>query len=505
MNTHKDGTDLLMRKTIDWHERAAAMTFETRALLGADRIDAVSGKTFPTVSPLSGQHLADIADCDEVDVDRAVARARAAFESRSWSGAHPRLRKQVLHTFADLLLVHKDELALLITLDMGKPISDARREVESSVRELRFFAESVDKVYGDVVPTNDDSFGMMSREPVGVVGAITPWNFPVMMPIYKLGPALATGNSVVFKPAEQASLAALRLASLALEAGLPEGVLGVIPGGPAAGQALALHMDVDVLTFTGSTSVGKKLLTYSGQSNMKAVWLECGGKSPNIVLADAPDLEKAAEFAASAIFHGTGQVCNAGSRLLLDAAIHDEFIEMLIDKSAKFRPMDALDDSSHMGPIVDSEQLDKVVDYIDQGSAEGAQVASGGKRALEESGGYYLEPTIFVDVQPSMSIAREEIFGPVLSTIRINPGDDVVEVANDSMYGLAAAVWTSDLTRAHRLARELKAGTVYVNTYDRGDNSLPFGGYKQSGVGADRSLHALDKYTNMKTTWMDLS
>lgn len=490
----------------DWHARAREIGFETRAFIGGKYVDAVDGAKYSSTSPLNGRLLTEVTLCAEIDLDLAVTKARAAFESRSWSGAHPRERKRVLSRFADLLLAHKEELALLITLEMGKPISDAIGEVESSTRELRFFAESVDKVSGDVVPTNDESLGMMSREPAGVVGVITPWNFPLMMPIYKLGPALAVGNSIVLKPAEESSLVAIRLAALGSEAGLPDGVLNVVPGtGALAGRALGLHMGVDVLTFTGSTAVGKQLLTFSGQSNMKPVWLECGGKSPNIVLADAPSLDRAAEFAATAIFHGAGQVCNAGSRLLLDDAIHDEFMELLVQKAKKFEPKDPLDESSYMGPIVNRAQLTKIQSYIETGCNEGARLVTGGDTSLPDSGGFFMNPTVFVDVDPTMTIAREEIFGPVLSTIRLRPNDDVLAMANDSDYGLAAAVWTSDLTRAHRIARGLQAGTVYVNCYDRGDNSLPFGGFKQSGIGVDRSLHALGKYTRMKTTWINLN
>lgn len=491
---------------INWHDRAKFVEFETRAFVGGNYVDSIDGETFSSSTPLTGRKLTDVALCGARDIDNAVSSALTAFESRVWSGSHPRERKRILSNLADLLLAHKEELALLITLEMGKPISDAIAEVESSTRELRFFAESVDKVSGDVVPTNDDSIGMMSYEPAGVVGVITPWNFPLMMPIYKLGPALAVGNSVVLKPAEESSLVAIRLAGLAVEAGLPEGVLNVVPGtGALAGRALGLHMGIDVLTFTGSTAVGKQLLVYSGQSNMKPVWLECGGKSPNIVLADTPNIESAVDFAASAIFHGAGQVCNAGSRLLLEDAIHDEFIELLISRAQKFQPKDPLEESSNMGPLVNQEQLTKVLSYIETGRNEGAQIVTGGDRTLENSGGHYVNPTIFVDVDPSMAIARDEIFGPVLSTIRLRSNDDILAIANDSVYGLAAAIWTADLTRAHRIARGLQSGTVYVNCYDRGDNSLPFGGYKQSGIGADRSLHALGKYTRMKSTWINLN
>jgi acyl-CoA reductase-like NAD-dependent aldehyde dehydrogenase len=467
-------------------------------------VDAVSGRTYVSHTPLSGQALSEVADGDGDDICVAVRAARAAHERGLWADAHPRERKRVLHRLTDLLLEHRDELALLITTEMGKPITDALREIESSARELRFFAEAVDKVHGDVVPTSPAALGMVMREPIGVVGAITPWNFPVMMPVYKLGPALAAGNSVVLKPAEQSALAALRLGALATEAGLPDGVLNVVSGGGAAGEALARHMDVDVLTFTGSTEVGKRLLTYSGESNMKPVWLECGGKSPNIVLADAPDLDVAAESAAAAIFHGAGEVCNAGSRLLVEDAVFDEMVEKVVRQAERWQPRDALDEASTMGPLVDDQSLGRVLEWVDEGQRTGAVLAAGGHRALQDTGGSYMEPTVLSEVDNSSPIAQQEVFGPVLSVIRLSEATEAAAVANDSIYGLAAAVWTSDITKAMRVTRQLKAGTVYVNCYDKGDNSLPFGGFKQSGIGSDRSLHAMDKYTRLKTVWVDL-
>lgn len=489
-----------------WWKRAEQIEIEGRAFIGGEHREAVSGARSDLVAPRDGSTFAQVAECNVDDVDLAVISARGAFESRAWSGAHPRIRKQVLFRLAELLLEHRDEFALLISLDMGKPITDATNEVDSSVRELRFFAESVDKIFGEVAVTSDDAFGMMTREPAGVVAAITPWNFPLMMPIYKVAPALAMGNSVILKPAEQAPLAAIMLADLALRAGLPEGVLNVVPGiGSVVGTALAQHVDVDAIAFTGSTAVGKLLLQHSGASNMKPVWLECGGKSPNIVLADAPDFDKAASYAASAIFHGSGQVCNAGSRLLVEEAIHDDFIERLVAETEYWRPRDPLDEDCTLGPLVSQPQMERVLSYIEIGKREGAQLVSGGKQTKRETGGFYIEPTILTSVSPEMTVARDEIFGPVLSVISVSKDADIAAVANDSDYGLAAAIWTADLTRAHRLARQVRAGTVYINCYDRGDNSLPFGGYKQSGIGVDRSLHALDKYSRLKTTWIDLT
>jgi acyl-CoA reductase-like NAD-dependent aldehyde dehydrogenase len=428
-----------------------------------------------------------------------------AFGAGTWSRAAPRHRKNVLRAFSELVRDHTDELALLITLDMGKPIREALREVDSCVRHIAFYAEAVDKVYGEVGPSAETTFAFATREPVGVVAAVVPWNFPLLMPVWKLAPALAAGNSVVVKPAEQAPLAALRMASLATEAGLPDGVLSVVPGlGEDAGRALGLHMDVASLGFTGSTEVGRMFLRYAGESNLKMVWLECGGKSPNIVLADAPDLDLAVATTAEAIFHNGGQVCNAGSRLLIESPIHDEFVAALLRERERWTPQDPLLDGAYMGALVDEGQMERVLGYIDVGREEGAEIAGGGRRVLAETGGYYVEPTVFVGVQDSMRIAREEIFGPVLSTVALDDVDALVRSANDTIYGLAAAVWTSDLSRAHRVARRLEAGSVYVNCYDRGDNSLPFGGFKQSGYGVDRSLHAMEKYTRMKMTWIEL-
>jgi acyl-CoA reductase-like NAD-dependent aldehyde dehydrogenase len=485
----------------DWYAQAARLPLPAHAFIDGEPFAGV-GETIAATSPLRDAPLAELPLCDERDVDTAVAAARRAFDGGAWSQAGPRERKRVMHAFVALLEAHRDELALLITLETGKPIRDARREIESSGRELRFFAEAVDKVYGDVVPTAVEAFGYSAREPIGVVAAVTPWNFPVMMPVYKLGPALAAGNSVVLKPAEQSMLAGVRLVELGAEAGLPDGVLSAVTGsGEVTGRALGLHPDVDVITFTGSTAVGKLFLRYAGESNMKAVWLECGGKSPQIVLADAPDLERAAAFVAEGIFHGAGEICNAGSRLIVEDSIHDDFVSLVVGESARWAPGDPLDEETVMGPLVDRTQFERVVDYIGIGRAEGATIATGGQPAAAPD--LAVEPTVLTAVEPGMRVAREEIFGPVLATISA-PADTVAAVANDSIFGLAAGVWTADVRRAHRLVRQLDAGSVYVNTYDRGENSLPFGGYKQSGIGVDRSLHAFEKYTRLKTVWFDL-
>jgi len=448
-----------------------------------------------------------VASTDSEDVDRAVKAARRVFERGHWSGMAPRDRKAVMLRFAGLVERHADELALLETMDMGKPIADSISiDIPGTANCLSWYGEAIDKIYDEVAPTGPDELGMITREPVGVVACVVPWNFPLLMAAWKLGPALAAGNSVILKPSEKSPLTAVRIAELAAEAGLPDGVLNVLPGlGTTAGKALALHMDVDCLAFTGSTAVGKLILQYSGQSNMKRVWLECGGKSPNIVLADCPNLDQAAASAASGIFFNQGEMCSAASRLLVEASIKEPFLEKLMAAGEKMQPGDPLDPASPMGAIVDRIQFDTVMGFIDKGRDEGATIRMGGTQLLKETGGWFVAPTVFDDVRHDMSIAQQEIFGPVLSTITFTDPAEAVRMANDIPYGLAAAVWTRDLRKAHRIARALRAGTVWVNCYDVGDMSVPFGGFKESGNGRDKSLHALDKYVELKTTWIDLS
>jgi acyl-CoA reductase-like NAD-dependent aldehyde dehydrogenase len=389
---------------------------------------------------------------------------------------------------------------------MGKPIRDSTRiDIPAAANCIAWYAEAADKLYDEVAPTDRSALALITREPVGVVAAVIPWNFPLLMAAWKVGPALATGNSVIVKPAEQSPFTALRLAELAVEAGVPEGVLNVVPGlGEQAGRAIGLHPDIDAVAFTGSTEVGKLFLGYAGQSNMKRVSLECGGKTPHIILSDCPDLEAAAKAAAIGIFFNQGQVCNAGSRLLVAADIADELMAKVEGFARRMQPGDPLDPATRMGAIVDERQLDRVLGYIAKGREEGAHLRLGGQRVRVESGGYYVEPTIFDRVDNAMTIAQEEIFGPVLSTIAVRDADDAIRVGNATIYGLAAAVWTRDLTTAHRVARGLRAGTVWVNCFDEGSNAVPFGGYKQSGFGRDKSLHALEKYTQLKTTWIHL-
>jgi 4-guanidinobutyraldehyde dehydrogenase/NAD-dependent aldehyde dehydrogenase len=495
------------QKAVDWHELAKTLKPRTHAFIDGKYVPARSGKTFDCVNPANGRTVAEVASCDAPDVDAAVASARKAFEGGAWSRRAPAARKKVLLRFAELIRAHREELALTETTDMGKPISDSMKvDIPAAANCIAWYAEAIDKVYDEVAPTAHESLALITREPVGVVAAIVPWNFPLLMASWKLGPALATGNSVVLKPSEKSPLTALRVAELALESGLPEGVLNVVPGfGHTAGEALALHMDVDCVAFTGSTRTGKRMLEYSGRSNMKRVWLECGGKAPNVVLGDVADLERAASAAAYGIFFNQGEMCSAASRLVVHESIRDAMLEKIVAIGRTLQPGDPLDPKTRLGAIVDQMQLDTVLGYIESGRAEGAGLRLGGGRARQESGGYFVEPTVFADVKPGMKIAREEIFGPVLSTITFSDVEEAVKIANDVSYGLTAAVWSRDITTAHRVAKRLRAGTVYVNCYDADDITVPFGGFKQSGNGRDKSLHALDKYTELKTTWVDLS
>ncbi|MFC4862835.1 aldehyde dehydrogenase [Pseudomonas sp. MAHUQ-62] len=490
----------------DWEERASRLRIEGRAFIQGEYVEAASGDTFDCISPVDGRLLCKVASSGEADAMRAVASARATFDSGLWSRLAPVERKQAMIRFAELIDAHAEELALLETLDMGKPISDSLNvDLPCAVDAIRWSAEAIDKVYDEVAATPHDQLGLVTREPVGVVAAIVPWNFPLLMTCWKLGPALATGNSVVLKPSERSPLTAIRLAQLACDAGIPAGVLNVLPGfGHSVGKALALHMDVDTLAFTGSTRTAKQLLINSGESNMKRVWLEAGGKSPNIVFADAPDLLAAAEAAAGAIAFNQGEVCTAGSRLLVERSIKDKFVPMVVEAIKAWKPGNPLDPATNVGALVDSQQLDIVLGYIESGHADGAKLVAGGKRVLEETGGTYVEPTIFDGVDNAMRIAKEEIFGPVLSVIAFDSEEEAVAIANDTIYGLAAAVWTSNLSRAHLVGKALRAGSVWINQYDGGDMTAPFGGFKQSGNGRDKSLHAFDKYTELKATWIKL-
>lgn len=483
---------------------SSTLTFDGRAMVNGKRVAAHDGRLFDCISPVDGRILTQVARCSEADISAAVSAARQAFEDRRWSGMAPAARKRVMIRFADLVLAHADELAMTETLDMGKPVQYAKSvDVNSAANCLRWYGEAVDKVYDEIAPTPRTALALITREPVGVVGVIVPWNYPMIMASWKIAPALAAGNSVVLKPSEKSPLTALRFADLALEAGIPEGVFNVVTGfGPEAGSPLALHMDVDCIAFTGSTRVGKQIHVMAGQSNLKRAWTELGGKSPNIVFADCPNLDKAVEAAVGSIFFNQGESCNAPSRLFVEASIKERFLEKALKLVPGYAPANPTLPTTVMGALVDKVQMDTVLRYIESGKSEGAKVLAGGEQALTETGGCYVQPTIFDGVTPDMTICREEIFGPVLSVLSFTDTAEVLKQANASVYGLQAGVWTSDLNKAHGVARALRAGTVHVNQYDEDDITVPFGGYKQSGVGRDKSLHAFDKYTETKTTWI---
>ena len=489
-----------MTTPTDWHARAARLQPETRAFVAGRYCHAGDGRTFDCLSPVDGRQLGKVAWCGAADVDAAVQAARQAFEREDWAGLPPRERKARLLRLAGLIEQHAEELALLETLDMGKPVSDALAvDMAGSAYTFAWYAEAVDKWSGEVAPLDPSLLGLVTREPVGVVAAIVPWNFPLLMASWKIAPALAAGNSVILKPSEKSPLTAIRLAALAAEAGLPDGVLQVLPGAGDTGRLLAGHMDVDCVAFTGSTAVGRQIAGCAAASNLKRTWLELGGKSPQLILADCPDLEQAARAVAGGIFFNQGEMCSAGSRVLVHNSLKDALIDAVRTAAGRWLPGDPLDPATRMGAIVDEQQFRKVQDYLDSGRRE-ASLLFGGDVASPVPGGWYVNPTAFL-ATPGCRIEREEIFGPVLTLIGFDDLDDAIRIANDSIYGLAAAVWTSSLSSAHRVSRALRAGTVWVNCYDEGgDMNLPFGGFRQSGNGRDKSLHALDKYTELKTT-----
>lgn len=486
----------------DWKAKAAKLKFRNQCFVDGAFCDAISGQRFETINPATGEVLTDVARGGAADIDRAVQSARTAFEDKRWSGKTPSERKEVLLALAGLIRENIPEFALLDTLDMGKLVKDSSTvDAPGSAHFFQWHAEAIDKLYDEIAPTGGRDLAMVRRIPLGVVGAVVPWNFPLDMATWKLAPALATGNSVVLKPAEQSPLSALFLAELASQAGLPDGVLNVVPGyGEDAGQALGRHPDVDCLVFTGSTAVGKLFQRYAGESNMKQVWLETGGKSPNIIFPDA-DLDTAADMAAFGIFFNQGEVCSANSRMLVHASIKDEMIERMKIRAEATVPGDPLDPASTLGSMVDRAHTDTVMQFVESGK-KSSRLVTGGERIVMNGSDAFVTPTIFDNVESNHEIARQEIFGPVLTVQTFDSESEAIAMANDTIYGLAASVWTRDLSRALGVSEALNAGTVSVNTVDALSAMTPFGGVKQSGYGRDLSLHAFDKYTALKTTWI---
>lgn len=495
-----------MKTKAEWQALRDTLTFPNQAYINGAFVPAISGDTFPCINPADESLLAQVASCDVADVDNAVKAATASFKKGEWSQMAPGKRKRILQNWADLLEQHQDELALIDTLDMGKSISEmVNIDVPDSIDCLRWSAECIDKLYGEIAPTNPKNLALITREPLGVVAIITPWNYPLMMVMWKIAPALAAGNSIILKPSEKSPLSALRIAELATQAGVPDGVFNVLPGfGHTAGKALALHHGIGTLAFTGSSRVAGLLMQYAGQSNMKRVWLEAGGKSPCLVFEDCADIKAAARGAASAIFTNQGEVCIACSRLYVQSSIKDEFMAALLEAAKAYVPGDPLDPATKMGPLVDKAQLDTVTRFIESAIADGAQLALGGVPEYQAGKGFYAKPTIFTEASHEMTFVQEEIFGPVLAVMTFDTEEQAIALANDSKYGLGASIWTDNLSRAHRVSRQLETGMVWVNTWGDGDTTVPFGGVKASGNGRDKSWHALEKYTEIKNTWIRL-
>lgn len=477
----------------------------TQLFIGNELCDAADGGTFATTNPATGELIADVASAQAADIDRAVTAAKTAANSKAWRDMNPHKRSRLLWKLADAIQAAGDELGALETADNGKPYFESRKvDVPSVVENFRYFAGMADKIQGGTIPVGGPFFNYTLREPVGVVGCITPWNFPLSMATWKIAPALACGNTVILKPAEQTPLTAIRLAELAAEVGFPEGVFNVVPGfGETAGSALVRHPGVDAISFTGSTEVGRIVMREAAET-LKKVSLELGGKSPNIVLADA-DVKAAVRGATTGIFYGKGEVCAAGSRVIVERPIYDEFVEAFAARADKMTVGDPMDENTRLGAIVSEEQLERVMGYVEAGKDEGARLVTGGERTDVNGKGNFVTATVFADVDAGMKIAQEEIFGPVAAVIPVDDMEHAIATANDTIYGLAAGVWTRDIGKAHRIAREVQAGTVWVNTYNQYDSASPFGGYKQSGFGRDLGHEAaLEKYTQVKSVWVAL-
>ncbi len=485
-----------------WQTALDRLTPKTGVFFDGRFRDAASGATFSRPRPFDGRDGFAVARGAGADIDAAVASAKKAFDDKRWRAKDPAEKKRIMLRWADLVRENTEELALLETADVGKPISDALAvDVKSCANTLQFYAETIDKHYDEVAPTGPNDRAIVKREPLGVIGAITPWNYPLIIDAWKLGPAIAAGNSVVLKPAEQSPLGALRLAELAVEAGLPEGVFNVVPGfGAEAGKALAEHPDVAMIAFTGSTVTGKAIMAAAAQSNLKRVALELGGKSPVVVLDDG-DLDAAANAIAWGIFYNSGETCHSPTRILAARKVQDELVAKVAAIAGTLKQDHPLDPATQIGALIEEKHMHKVLGLIGKGRSEGASLRMGGKRVLQDLGGFYVEPTIFADASNDMTIAREEIFGPVLTVIPFDRDDEAIAIANDTIYGLGAGVFTADMTRAHRFSEDIQAGTVWINGYDLSNISTPFGGFKQSGFGRDRSIHAIDKYMDFKTVW----
>ena len=475
-------------------------------LIGENWVSSKSGKTQSIISPIDGKIISEIQVANNLDVDEAVLSAREVFDKGHWSNMPPLNRKKIMLRIAEIIEEKILELTVLGVRDNGTEFNMAlRAEPGSAAGTFRYYAEAIDKIYGEVSNTSSDFIGLIQKEPVGVVAAIVPWNFPLMIGAWKIAPALAMGNSVIIKPSEAASLSLLKLGEICLEAGLPPGTLNIVTGnGKQTGQALARHMDVDVLTFTGSGNTGRQLLEYSAQSNMKRIYQELGGKSPNIIFADAENLEEAAKVSTMGIFRNSGEVCVAGSRLLVEDKIHNEFLKLVSEYSQKLKIGDPLEIKNDVGAINSLSQLQSDLDFVEKAKSEGGNIEIGGNRILKSSGGFYMEPTIISSVKQDTEVFQNEVFGPILTVTAFSNEDEAIKLANGTDFGLASGIWTSNLSRAHKMVKKIKAGTVFVNTYGGSDNTIPLTGVKQSGNGSDKSLHALDKFTDLKSVWMKL-